>query len=410
MADASRLDELELAEIDIFDPAYHRDPHAVYDAARNVHPWLAKYQFGYLLLDYASMRAFLRDDERCRTPNRDITIMWNAEGTPFQRFTDHNMVALSGDDHKRIRDLVAPAFTPRAANKHRPFMREVFNEVLDGLGDAESCDINTVASQYPITVMCVLLGIARSDTAKFVRWLDVMEAAFGQDARVLPRLNESIEGMLGYVQTLIDERRKPGDHPDDVLQNLVDLAHEGQSLSDEELRNLLIILLGAGFDTTKNQLNLIMRIFIERPDVWQRVAENSDAAKPVIEESLRYMNPIGSLHRVTNVDITYRDVLIPANSFLSMPIIYNGRDPEMHAEPGVFNPDRKAMSHITFGQGIHICLGQFLARALLEEAVPIMARRMRNPRTTAEGTFRTPLGIWGYSSLPIAFERGPKAA
>lgn len=406
----TRLDELSLAEIDIFDPAYHRDPHGVYDQARKVHPWLAKYQFGYLLLDYASMRAFLRDDERCRTPNRDITMMWNAAGTPFQRFTDHNLMALSGDEHKRIRDLVAPAFTPRAANKHRPFMREMFNEVLDGLGDAKSCDINTVASQYPITVMCMLLGIARSDTDKFVRWLDVMEAAFGQDARVLPRLNESIDGMMHYVQGLIDERRAAGDHPDDVLQNLVTLAGEGEKLSDEELRNLLIILLGAGFDTTKNQINLIMKIFTDRPDIWRRVAEDPEAAKPVIEESLRFMNPIGSVHRVTNVDIEYRDVFIPANSFLSIPIAYNGRDPQLHTEPDVFDPNRGSMSHITFGQGIHICLGQFLARALLEEAVPIMARRMRNPRVSGEGAFRTPLGIWGYSALPIAFDPAPRAA
>ncbi len=409
MPDATQLADLKLAEIDIFDPAYHRDPHGAYDAARKVHPWLAKYQFGYLLLDYASMRAFLRDDERCRTPNRDITTLWNAAGTPFQRFNDHNLVALGGEAHKRIRDLVAPAFTPRAANKHREFMRDVFNEVLDELGEAETCDINAVASKYPITVMCALLGIARSDTAKFVHWLDVLESAFGQDERLLPRLNESIQGMIDYVQGLIDARRAPGDHPDDVLQNLAELASAGQKLSDEELRNLLIILLGAGFDTTKNQINLIMKIFIDRPDIWRRVADHPETAKGVIEESLRFLNPIGAVHRVTNVDITYRDVLVPANSFMSVPLTYNGRDAEANAQPNEFDPNRN-VSHITFGQGIHICLGQFLARALLEEAIPIMARRMRNPRLAGEPAVRTPLGIWGYSSLPIAFERGPRAA
>lgn len=400
-----RLDRLKLAQIDIFDPTFARDPFATYEAARAVHPWIARYQFGYFLLDQASMKAFLRDDARCRTPNRDITHQWNAFGMPFERFNDHQLVALGGAEHKRIRDLVAPAFTPRAANTHRSFMRQIFEEILDSLGEVDSCDINDVSSRYPITVMCSLIGISLEDIPKFVHWLDVMEAAFGQDARILPKLNESVTGMIGYVSALIDERRKPGEHPDDLLQSLVNLAHMGDRLTDEELRLLLVLLLGAGFDTTKNQLNLIMKLFIEHPEEWRKVADNPGRAKLVIEESLRFMNPIGALHRVPNHDIVYRDVLVPANTFLSIPITYNGRDPAVNDKPNVFDPDRPKVAHVSFGQGVHMCLGQFLARALLEEAVPIMARRLRHPRLNGDCTFRSPLGIWGVRSLPIAFER-----
>jgi cytochrome P450 len=401
----ARLDELKLAQIDIFDSCFARDPFATYEAARAIHPWLARYQFGYFLLDYASMKAFLRDDARCRTPNRDITRQWNAFGMPFERFNDHQLVALGGAEHKRLRDLVAPAFTPRAANTHRPFMREALEEIFDSLGDSDSCDINDVSSRYPITVMCSLIGISRGDIPRFVHWLDVMEAAFGQDARILPKLNESVTGMMDYVTDLIKERRKPGTHPDDLLQSLVDLAHMGDRLTDEELRLLLVLLLGAGFDTTKNQLNLIMKLFIEHPDEWRRVADDPVHAKLVIEESLRFMNPIGALHRVTNVDIVYSDVLIPANSFLSIPITYNGRDSAVNENPNRFDPDRRKVTHVSFGQGMHMCLGQFLARALLEEAVPIMARRLRHPRLNGECTFRSPLGIWGVRSLPIKFDK-----
>jgi cytochrome P450 len=406
----ARLDELKLAQIDIFDSRFARDPFAIYQAARTIHPWLARYQFGYFLLDHASMRAFLRDDSRCRTPNRDITRQWNAFGMPFERFNDHQLVALGGVEHKRIRDLVAPAFTPRAANTHRPFMREVFEGILDELGDVDSCDINDVSSRYPITVMCGLIGIAREDISKFVQWLDVMEAAFGQDVRILPKLNESATGMIDYVTDVINDRRKPGEHPDDLLQSLVNLAHMGDRLTDEELRLLLVLLLGAGFDTSKNQLNLIMKLFIEYPDEWRKVADDPTRAKLVIEESLRFMNPIGALHRVTNVDIVYNHVLIPANSFLSIPLTYNGRDSAVTANPNVFNPDRPKVTHVSFGQGIHMCLGQFLARALLEEAVPIMARRLRHPRLNGECTFRSPLGIWGVRSLPIKFEKSAAPA
>jgi cytochrome P450 len=400
-----RVDELKLAQIDLFDPAFPLDPFAIYEAARRVHPWIARYQFGYFLLDQASMRAFLRDDQRCRTPNADITRQWQAFGTPFARFNDHQLVALGGAEHKRIRDLVAPAFTPRAANAFRPLMKQVFEETLDSLGEADTCDINEVASKYPITVMCSLIGIAREDMPKFVHWLDVMEAAFGQDVNALPTLNESISGMLGYVSAVVDERRKPKNHPNDLLQSLVNLASGSDRLTDEELRLLLVLLLGAGFDTSKNQLNLIMKLFIDYPNEWRKVVEEPARAKQIIEESLRFMNPIGALHRVTNEDVVYRNVLFPANTFLTIPVTYNGRDPAANECPNVFDPDRRKITHVTFGQGIHMCLGQFLARALLEEAVPIMARRLRSPRQNGPCTFRSPLGMWGLRSLPIKFDR-----
>src|SRR5689334_9489509 len=110
------LADLEMAQIDMFDPKFAEDPPATYEKARRTCSWIAKYQFGYFLLDAQSMRDFLRDDERCREPNKDITQNWNAYGTAFERFNDHQLVALTGDAHKRIRQLVAPAFTPRAAN------------------------------------------------------------------------------------------------------------------------------------------------------------------------------------------------------------------------------------------------------------------------------------------------------
>jgi cytochrome P450 len=103
-------------------------------------------------------------------------------------------------------------------------------------------------------------------------------------------------------------------------------------------------------------------------------------------------------------------VLIPANSFLSIPIAYNGRDPAVNENPNVFDPARPKATHVSFGQGVHMCLGQFLARAILEEAVPIMVRRLRHPRLNGDCTFRSPLGIWGVRTLSIAFDRQSAAA
>jgi len=398
-----QLSDLDLPQIDLFDPAYSADPHSTYQAAREK-SWLAQYQFGYLVLDHDAMRDFMRDDDRCREPNRDIVAMWGAEGTAFERFTSHQLVAMRGEEHKKMRDLVAPAFTPKAAAKHRDFMKEVLNDILDKV-EGQEVDFVDISTYYPITVMCRLIGVAPEDVTKFKDWLEPQEAAFGQDPEMFALINDGLVNMYDYVTRLIEERRQPGEHPDDLLQDLVDLAEEGDKLDDEQLRTLLILLLGAGFDTTKNQLNLIVKMLMDHPEELEKLREDPARVKPVIAESLRLRNAIGCIHRLPDVDIEYRDVVIPANTFLSFPITFNGWDEQHTSNPESFNVDRAdGPPLIAFGQGIHMCLGQYLARGLLEEALPILARRISNPRLSGDVAYRSPMGIWGYSSVPIAFD------
>jgi len=397
------LASLDLPQIDLFDPVFSENPHAVYARARE-RSWLAKYQFGYILLDQASMKDFISDGVRFREPNRDIVAAWHAEGTPFERFTSNQLVALDGVEHKRIRDLVAPAFTPRAANAHRQLMRETIEGALDEVLPKGQCDFTTVSAKYPITVMCKLIGVPVNDIPMFAKWLEPQESAFGQDSAALPLLNDALTHLLAYVERIVEQRRALGHHPQDLLQSLVDISNEEDRLSKEELVLLVALLLGAGYDTTKNQLNLLMKLLIDRPDERRRLAEDPARTKPIIEESLRFLNVIGCLHRVTNVEITYRDVLIPANTFFSIPITFHGRDPAVYNNPNTFDADRSPSRHFAFGQGMHICLGQFLARALLEEGLPILVRRLKNPRLAGPIKYRSPMGIWGYTSLPIAFE------
>ena len=398
-----QLNELDLPQIDLFDPEYSRDPHSIYQAASEK-SWIAQYQFGYLFLDHTAMTDFLRDDERCREPNLDLVQMWGAQGTTFERFTANQLVAKRGEEHQRIRNLVAPAFTPKAASKHREFMRKTLETILDAVRGGE-CDFAEISAQYPITVMCRLIGVPIEDVNKFKDWLEPQEAAFGQDVSALPAIENGLVNMYEYVSGLIDARRQPGNHPQDLLQDLVELAHEGDRLDDEELRTLLVLLLGAGFDTTKNQINLIMKMLIDHPEEHDKLNADPSRVKSVIAESLRLRNAIGCLHRLNDVDIEYRDVLIPANTFMSFPITFNGWDKKYTENPDKFDTERSdAPPLITFGQGIHMCLGQYLARALLEEGLPILARRIRNPRLNGEIVHRSPMGIWGYKSLPIAFE------
>ena len=174
------LNETVLPEIDIHSPEFIRDPHAKYAEARS-QSWIARFPFGYVLLDYDDMKAFLRDD-RCRTPNRDITKLAGVEkGSPFERWNDHFLFALDGEPHDRLRRIVAPAFTPREANRFRPFMRDTIHKILDEVSDQSECDFTKLAARYPIMVMCHLLGINPADIERFEDWIINLADSFSLD-------------------------------------------------------------------------------------------------------------------------------------------------------------------------------------------------------------------------------------
>lgn len=401
------LQDLDLPEIDMFDPEFARDPHGVFRKAREAGAWMARYQFGYFALDYETVKFIMRGDDFCRTPNHDITMLWDAHGTPFARFNDNMLMALNGEEHRRVRSLIAPAFTPREANKHRDLMRQTLIEQIGPVIAKGECDFVEAVTLYPITVICQMIGVPTGDIPKFRNWVDGLDAGFGQDVDVLPKLNDALANMFDYTDGLIEARKRADNPPDDLLQTLLDLTEEGVSLTKEELQCLLIIVLGGGFDTTRNQLVLLMKLMCEHPRYWPRVLEEPGFTKKLIEECLRFYNPIGGgNHRVTNVDVEYRGVTIPANTFITLSQAAPGRDPAANDDPETFDPDREKPNHITFGQGMHMCVGMFIARALLEEAIPILARAMREPRLAGEPEYRFPMGVWGLNSLPLSFTPG----
>jgi len=400
-----RLDELSLPEIDIFDQAFAKDPHGTFHRARETGAWIAKYQFGYIPLDLESVGYFYRADDTCRTPNRDIVASWKAENTLFERFFTTMMIGLNGEAHRRLRRIVAPAFTPREANGYRDLMRDGLRATIEPWLSRGECDFAAAISRYPVCIICEMVGIPREDVQVFEDWLDKLEASYAQDAAALPELDRVIGAMFGYIDGILATRRGSNTKPADLLQTMLDLTEEG-GLTDEEVRCMLVVLLGAGYDTTKNQLTSILYLMTQHPHYWVRAANQTDFPKKLIEESLRYMSPIGAMHRVTNTDIIYRDVVIPANTFISLSQNAAGRDPGANTNAECFDPDRERPVHIAFGQGQHFCLGQYIARALLEEAVPRLAKAMLDPKLAGDPTFRSPMGVWGLATLPISFSPG----
>jgi cytochrome P450 len=399
--------DLTLHSLPMEEPAFSANPWPELEKARQVHPWLATCAFGHVVHSYDAMRDLLWLDHSLTGAYHDVVEIMDAEGTPWGRFQHESLLAQTGESHRRIRSVLAPAFTPQQANKHRPLMRKVIAELLDEWVPKGAFDFEEFASFFPITVMCSLIGAPTTAIASLRASMEAFGLSLSMNKAFLPQLNDAFEVLDAFAQEIVAERRKARKAPgEDMLEILVTTQDEGK-LTERELYDLLIFLFVAGYDTSKNALTLMMDALIDRPEMYQRCAEDLAFCKKVSEENFRYLTT-STIPRIVTKDITYRDVLIPAGTLLFFPVSVSGRDPTFdHAD--AFDPERDhaAKKHITFGMGVHICLGQFIARAQIEEGLHQIAQRIRNPRRTGQSTWRPFYGVWGLKGLPIAFDQAP---
>jgi cytochrome P450 len=403
------ITDLPLPYLAIGDPEFAKDPISQVNAARGRHPWLAKTDYGYVVTEYAAIRDLLGMDAQMRPPHELIIDAMNARGSRWERFQMESLLAIHNADHKRIRDVVAPMFTPRAANQHRALMRRVISRLLDEWSPKGRFDFEEFASYFPITVMCSLLGASPAIVAGLRSSLEALGLSFNMIPGFLPQLEKACEVLEDELARLIADRRaglRLSAEPD-LLDPLLE-ARDSGGISEGELKSLLIFLFVAGYDTSKNVLTFIMHEMLSRPEMYERCAADPAYCHKVVEESLRFRSP-GTSARLTNVDLVYRDVMIPKDTMLFLPNGIAGRDPSAVPDPDKFDPDRQHVNrHIGFGRGMHLCLGQFIARAQIEEGLHQIAQRVKNPKLAGTFGYRPFPGVWGLKGLPIEFTPAPR--
>src|SRR5579862_6262323 len=348
---------LSLPQLAMEDPSFADDPSCQFTAARRKHPWLAKSTFGYVVTEYAAMKELLGLDDRLRTAHEGVVDLMHAKGSRWGRFQLEQILALSGDAHRRIRDLLVPMFTPRAANQHRWLMREVVSRLLDEWVPRGAFDFEEFASYFPITVFCSLIGASPEVIPRLRSSLEALGLSFNLIPDHLPALESGIEVLENFVTDLI-ARRRAGERltpQPDLLDALVQ-ANDSGRLGTDEMNNLLIFLFVAGYDTSKNVLTMIMHELLKQPAIYQRCAQDLAYCRQVVEEGLRYQNP-ATIPRLLNDDLVYRDVLFPKDTMLFFPVSMAGRDPSAVPDTEQFLPVRQQNNrHLAFGRGMHICL------------------------------------------------------
>jgi cytochrome P450 len=396
--------DLDLPYLEMEADAFAADPLPHFERARAEHPWLARWVLGYVVTDYKAMRdLFTREGEMGQLYDQIVEIM-DAKGTRWGDFQQRHMLNQMGPAHKRYRDMLQASFTPRRMNALCPLMRETITGLLDEWTPRGEFDFEEFASYYPISVMCRMIGASPSVVPGLRTAMEAIGLSTSMDKRWLPAMQEGVERMERFVVDLVAERRAdPHSGEEDLLDMLIAIHDRGE-LTELELTEMLIFLFVAGYDTSKNMTTLVMNLLIPRPEMYEKVALDYDYAKRVVDEALRYHSTT-STQRVLLNDMEYRGVVLEKGSIVWFPMSVAVHDERYVSDPDRFDPERKPeTAHIAFGLGPHICLGQYLARALIHEGIHIIAQRLGNPRTTGPKGWRPFPGAWGIRGLPVSFE------
>jgi cytochrome P450 len=394
--------ELELPELDFFDsglrgPRFHETM-----AELSRRGWLAGSPIGYFVLDREAGSFFLRT--RAATfPGMKIAEMFEVPEGPLLEQMRRNILHVNGDQHRRLRNLVNPAFTPRASDRWRPAMREFLARLWEPLADAGRCEfVGAFAKPYPSLTIATVMGAPLDDAPRLYDWSNLIQRQF--DGPSLMNEREAIERACAefyeWAGELIERRR--ADPADDLISTLIAAEQEGDKLSDVECMNLVLNVLVGGVDTTQSQLAHAVRLFAEHPDQWRVLAERPELAPAAVEEVVRYEPITPFTARLLHEEVEYRDVTFPAGTIV-MVCAFTGNRDGVDGDSGSFDiaAERGDAKPLTFGAGIHYCLGANLARAELQEALAFLPGRMPGLELDGEPEVGSVHGIYGLDSLPI---------
>ena len=397
------VDELDLPTLDLLDVPFEDAQAVMRDLATT--SWLARNPFGYTVLRYDDVAAVLRD----RRWHNAASILPQLAGVTNEEFLARNresILSAEGDVHTRLRRLVAPAFSPRAADRLRPFMREVVNGLVDEVVAAGHADVAIdICEPYPIPIICELLGAPKQDWQLFSRLAeDVLRVFNGNFEHDLPIIMAAQDELDDYVRGLISARRaKPAD---DLITALIVAEEAGDRLSSDELVTMVGAVIVGGTDTTRNQLGCSVALFADHPDQWALLAQRPELAPRAVEEAMRFFGAVRGTGRFASEDIEYRDILFPAGTMVMPSMSVANRDQAVFTDPGTFDitAEPAGQPNLTLGSGIHYCLGASLAKAELQEALPILARRMPDLCIDGDVTWKpSNVGIFGPQHLPVRF-------
>jgi cytochrome P450 len=384
--------------LDLADPNFSVRSRSVRDAREK--SWYARTPYGLAVLRYEEVGELLRDS-RVRQGSHKWPAHNNATGS-FADWWLRMLLNRVGADHARLRRLVNPAFSPKLIAALQPRFEAIANELIDAFAKGGRCEFMADFSEpYAARVVCTLLDLPDDNWRDLATIAGRMGLALGVTYHAdQETVNRATDHMFDYSRRLIGERKKaPGN---DLISLLIEANRDKGALSDEELEDMVVLAVFGGIDTTRNQIGLAMSQFIEHPVQWRLLAESPALARAAVEEVMRTRPTVTWVTREALEDFTYKGLEFKQGTTIHLFTESAGTDPSAFT-PG-FDISASRRQHYGFGGGTHHCLGHFIARADMTEALKLLARRICNPAYDGEPVWLPDSGNTGPTVLPIKFD------
>lgn len=386
------------------------NPFPVYAAARRDEPLAVLPGFNlWSATRYEDCLAILKNPEVFSSNGQAYgpELFSRSGGLPIEEQTP-SMLVQDPPNHTRLRGLVNKAFTPRMVAQLEPRIRQVATELLDRVAETGRIDIiDDIATPLPVIMIAEILGVPPEDRADFKRWSDALVAALGGGLLTPQISTEAIaarDEFIAYFNRIFELRRR--EPREDLVSNLLKLEAEGDHLTADEVLSMCILLLVAGNETTTNLIGNAMLALTEFPEQRERLLANPSLVPSAIEEVLRFYPPVQATVRFPKRDVELRGQTIGARQPVVVWLASANRDEAVFPDPDTFDVARENNRHLSFGLGIHFCLGAPLARLEAKVALEELLRRMPSFRR-ADGAPLPRINsfiFYGVRGLPLAFD------
>lgn len=401
--------------LDIKSPSFKANPYPVYARLRAEQPVFAlrsgmRGQKTWLVTRYDDVNNLLRDDEHfAKDPKNAMTPEQYAKAPKLPglfKALSRGLLQIDPPDHTRLRALVHKSFTPRLVEKMRAETETLTNELLDrALAEKGTVDfIEAYALPIPVTIIGRILGVPAKDNPKFHRWTQAFVSVGSGGPGAVFAMSGLLQ-LMNYLKKVIQERmREP---QDDLISALVQAREADDQLTEDEILSLAFIVISAGHETTVNLIASGTLALLQHRDQWDRLASDPTVSRTGVEELLRFVTPAETAtERYARQDIDIAGTTIPRGELVLGVIASANRDERRFDNGEALDLGRSDNKHMSFGQGIHYCVGAPLSRLEGQIAFQTLVARAPNLRLAVPADqlqWRSSLVLRGLKALPVRF-------